>query len=78
MNALQLVQELDPISYGYVEKDEQLIPQIMDTEPEPEDFPKPSVFQKCFRDKTCAYRVLKIKCCQFCKCCAKDLCCNPY
>ena len=50
MNALQLVQELDSFSYGYVEKDGQLIPQIMDTEPEPEDLSKPCVCQKCFRD----------------------------
>ena len=78
MNALHTVQELDPLSYGYVEKDGQLIPKILDCEPEPEDFPKPCVCQKCFADKTCACRARKIKCCQFCKCSAKDSCCNAY
>ena len=78
INALKVVQELDPLDYGYTECEGLLIPQIVNNTAEPQNFPKPCSCQKCFREKICACRVLKIPCCSFCKCSSDGSCNNIY
>ena len=78
LNALKVVKELDPLDYGYVECDGFLVPQICDREPEPQNFPNPCTCRKCFREKVCSCRVLKMTCCSFCKCSINNSCSDPY
>ena len=68
---------LDPQEYGYNLNDDGLLdPDLSIKDPLPEDFPRPCTCGKCAKDTVCNCRILKIECCDFCKCKNSD-CKNP-
>ena len=70
--------DLNPINYGYYEDvDENLVPEIIQGETIPNDFPIPCNCIKCAKSNVCPCRVREIHCCEYCKCSASVNCKNP-
>ena len=69
---------LNPTDYQYsLDDDGFFYPNISIETEIPEDFPHPCTCGKCAREKVCNCRILKIICCEFCKCKSEE-CKNPY
>ena len=70
--------DLDPLEYGYrLTEDRNLVQIILTKPPIPCNFSQPCNCQKCGKVSVCKCRLLKIRCCQFCKCDASPRCKNP-
>ena len=60
--------DLNPIEYGYsVSEDDNLVPEILDGDIKPSDFPLPCNCLKCAKSTVCPCRIKHIMCCEFCK-----------
>lgn len=68
---------LNPVDYGYILKDDFLVPLIVSEPNQPPDFPFPCTCKKCFRSNVCPCRIADIMCCEFCKCDINGQCSNP-
>ena len=69
-------QGLDPIDYGYGrDENDFLYPLLKIQNRLPPNYPNPCNCLKCAKETVCPCRVLKIRCCEFCKC--KMKCRNP-
>lgn len=79
-HALEKSVELNPLDYGYENIEGNLVPRVIETQTEPDNFPKPCNCQKCSKESVCPCRMTKTVCCDFCKCKTRNLdnCNNPY
>lgn len=79
-NILSLNEDpLNPLSYGFEEDDETLVP-VRGVRPIPEEFAIYCNCSKCATERWCSCRQNKLPCCTFCKCHVTDgeICCkNP-
>ena len=70
--------DLDPLEYGYRLTEDRNLVSIILTKPSiPCNFSQPCNCQKCGKVSVCKCRLLKIRCCQFCKCDASPRSKNP-
>ena len=69
--------DLDPLEYGYRLTENSNLAPIISTKPlTPSNFSQPCNCQKCSKASAFKCRLLKIHCCQFCKCDASRRCKN--
>ena len=69
---------MNPINYGYYENnDENIVPEIIQGETIPRDFPIPCNCIKCAKSNVCPCRVREIHCCEYCNCTSSVNCKNP-
>ena len=70
--------DLNPVDYAYsLDDNEHLVPDVVDGDRIPSDFPLPCNCLKCAKSTVCPCRVKQIACCKLCKYGATVDCKNP-
>ena len=70
--------DLNPADYAYsLDENDHLVPNVVDVDRIPSDFPLPCNCLKCAKSTVFSCRVKQITCCKFCECGAIVDCKNP-